>query len=278
MRIDQYGNVILDEDMNSDAPPPSRFTPPPRKKKRWGWLVFVAILVVILLNNQSFFEFLSSSNQQIAEVYEEPSWHIDWLANNKSETDSTNTSSYLYENEKFYFHFSLEGGPAGEFIVPQYTISRNGTQVSSGSFSSSWGRGSILWVSYTPSSSGTYSLRLWYYDEYGNTVQLGTTSVTITARSSQNTKKPTTSKSWPVGERCKINSSSGNARSGPGTEYSIVEVVKKGQTYEIIECKLGSTGKDWYKIKVSGQYCWVSSGIVELNGNTEGTRNRIPLD
>ena len=73
-----------------------------------------------------------------------------------------------------------------------------------------------------------------------------------------------TGSGYPVGEWCQVIASSAHVRSGPGMQYPTVGYVKDYQWYEILECTTGSTGKDWYKIKVDGVYGWLSSGLVVL--------------
>ena len=86
---------------------------------------------------------------------------------------------------------------------------------------------------------------------------------------------------WPVGTICRIRSSSGNVRSGPGTDYGGIGYVNQGQEFQILELRSGNTGKDWYKISGYFGTGWVSSGIVSVwyNGTqyNNGTVNGAPL-
>ena len=61
---------------------------------------------------------------------------------------------------------------------------------------------------------------------------------------------------------CRIIASSAHVRSGPGTNYATVTYVKEGQWYEILDRRVGNTGKVWYYINVDGDYGWISSGIT----------------
>ena len=61
---------------------------------------------------------------------------------------------------------------------------------------------------------------------------------------------------------CMIIASSAHVRSGPGTNYATVTYVKEGQWYEILDRRVGNTGKVWYYINVDGDYGWISSGIT----------------
>ena len=64
--------------------------------------------------------------------------------------------------------------------------------------------------------------------------------------------------SWQVW----ITSTSGNARSGPGANYSHVAYVNNGEVYTVYDTAVASNGVTWFKIKVYGQYCWISSGLT----------------
>lgn len=69
----------------------------------------------------------------------------------------------------------------------------------------------------------------------------------------------------PVGHTARIGASSGNARSGAGTEYPIVEYVFCGERFTILDSDVASNGKTWYKIKKDGVLCWISSGICTVD-------------
>ena len=88
------------------------------------------------------------------------------------------------------------------------------------------------------------------------------------------TSPPTygTSYSFPIiGETCYIYDDGNNVRSGPGINYSVIGQVNTGASFLIYDYEMGSTGKDWYQIYFNNQFGWISSGIVELHGHTEGT-------
>lgn len=59
-------------------------------------------------------------------------------------------------------------------------------------------------------------------------------------------------------------SSSLNFRSGPGTEYSIVGYLKNGDSGEIIDEAKATTGKNWYKMVISGKTGWASSSYIKV--------------
>lgn len=68
-------------------------------------------------------------------------------------------------------------------------------------------------------------------------------------------------------EVCRVIASSARVRSGAGTQYDTVAYVFDGECYEILDKKIGNTGKTWYKIYVGNDfrtYGWISSGICEL--------------
>ncbi len=70
---------------------------------------------------------------------------------------------------------------------------------------------------------------------------------------------------YPVGHTARIGASSGNARSGAGTEYPIVEYVFGGERFTILDSAVASNGKTWYQIKKDGVLCWISSGICTVD-------------
>ena len=69
---------------------------------------------------------------------------------------------------------------------------------------------------------------------------------------------------YPVGETCRIDATSANARSGAGVEYAVVEFVFRGEQYTILATGVASNGKTWYQIKKDGQLCWIASGICTV--------------
>ena len=81
----------------------------------------------------------------------------------------------------------------------------------------------------------------------------------------------------PVGQIVTVWVESGYARSGPGTGYSVVNCITMGDRYYVQDRAMGNTGKDWYQITINGARAWISSGLVKLNGNTEGTAYGIPI-
>ena len=87
------------------------------------------------------------------------------------------------------------------------------------------------------------------------------------------------SSSWiePVGQYVTVWVDSGNARSGPGTSYAFLNYVHQGDVLYVLDRQMGNTGKDWYQVRINSRLCWVSSGLVELAGNREGTAYGVPI-
>lgn len=83
---------------------------------------------------------------------------------------------------------------------------------------------------------------------------------------------------YPVGRTCAVWVDSGRARSGPGTQYEQVAYINYGDRLLVLGRRLGNTGKDWYKVCIDGQECWISSGLVTVDGNSSGTVNGVPID
>lgn len=69
----------------------------------------------------------------------------------------------------------------------------------------------------------------------------------------------------PVGQTCRIVSTSANARSGAGTQYSIIQYVFRGERYVILDTAVASNGKTWFKIEKDRTICWISSGVTDMN-------------
>jgi len=81
----------------------------------------------------------------------------------------------------------------------------------------------------------------------------------------------------PVGQYVTVWVESGNARSGPGTDYSFLNYVHEGDVLYVLDREMSNTGKDWYQVRINGRLCWVSSGLVTLNGNSAGTAYGEPI-
>ena len=69
-----------------------------------------------------------------------------------------------------------------------------------------------------------------------------------------------------VGKTCVVQASSANARSGPGTEYSVVTVVYEWARYTVLDTAVASNGRTWLKIRVNGRTCWISGGVATIDG------------
>lgn len=77
---------------------------------------------------------------------------------------------------------------------------------------------------------------------------------------------------WPIGAKVKI-VKAGNVRKGPGTNYSRIDGVGIGSSFEILDCQEGSNGNDWYQIKVSGKLGWISETLTEIKGGSSSGSN-----
>lgn len=124
-------------------------------------------------------------------------------------------------------------------------------------------------VEYYDSGSGCYRrcwcAEWWMSDE---TMYYGWPGSQQSYPGGQSGYSSTQTSSWPVGTTCRVHSSSGNARSGPGTNYQQIGYVNQGQEFTILEVRMGTTGKDWYKVNGYFGTGWISSGLVTvwLNG------------
>ena len=93
------------------------------------------------------------------------------------------------------------------------------------------------------------------------------------------TSTPRPANDFPIGRTCWVwVPDNGRARSGPGTNYAFVDYVYYGDVYTVLDRQMGNTGKDWYKVRLSdGRYGWISSGLVTIDGNSEGTAYGVPI-
>lgn len=76
---------------------------------------------------------------------------------------------------------------------------------------------------------------------------------------------------WLIGKTGTVCVNEGIVRSGAGTNYYEIGVIFYGETYEILDVCRGNTTKDWCKIRFDGQYAWISSGLLEIDGIQGGT-------
>lgn len=112
----------------------------------------------------------------------------------------------------------------------------------------------------------------WYDDDHGATLIPDDDGATLLPGGSSN--------SWylePVGQYCTVWVDSGNARTGAGTQYAHAAYVVKGDVLKILDRQMSGTGKDWYQVRINGKLCWLSSGLVTLNGNSNGTAYGVPI-
>ncbi len=81
----------------------------------------------------------------------------------------------------------------------------------------------------------------------------------------------------PIGQYVTVCVDSGHARAGPGTEYESVNYIFRGDVLLVLDSQMGSTGKDWYQVRINGRLCWVSSGLLNVCGYTNGTAHGVPI-
>lgn len=83
------------------------------------------------------------------------------------------------------------------------------------------------------------------------------------------TRAPSTyygaTKGYPVGKMITVVSGSCHVKREASAESQTINYAYVGDRFEVLECRTGSTGKDWYRIKVNGAYGWISSGLVSLD-------------
>lgn len=66
-----------------------------------------------------------------------------------------------------------------------------------------------------------------------------------------------------IGCVIKITVNSGRARMQPDKNSAIVEYVRYGQEYTVLNSAKAPDNTNWYQIRKGGNLCWVSSGIVD---------------
>lgn len=66
-----------------------------------------------------------------------------------------------------------------------------------------------------------------------------------------------------IGCVVKITVNSGRARMQPDKDSAIVEYVRYGEQYTILDADVAPDNTTWFKIRVDGNLCWISSGIVD---------------
>ena len=68
-----------------------------------------------------------------------------------------------------------------------------------------------------------------------------------------------------VGRTCTIKVSSGRARMAPDKDSPVLEYIKYGEQYTILDCESAVDDTLWFKIVVDNDVCWISSGIATIN-------------
>lgn len=107
----------------------------------------------------------------------------------------------------------------------------------------------------------------WYFESTGyyGSSRVETSKYEPSPTNAPSTYYGSTGQGYPVGMMFTVISGSCHVKRGAGTDYPTVEYAYVGERYEVLECKTGSTGKDWYRIKINGAYGWISSGLVSLD-------------
>lgn len=69
-----------------------------------------------------------------------------------------------------------------------------------------------------------------------------------------------------VGMRCRIIVNSGRARMSADVNSPIIEYVGYNEEFRINDVALAPDGTTWFQITKDGHLCWISSGIVAVEG------------
>lgn len=70
-----------------------------------------------------------------------------------------------------------------------------------------------------------------------------------------------------VGQTMLVNANSGNARSGPGTEYPILEFIRRPETHIIRNVALDSQGNLWVMVRIGSRECWARATLFSYIGD-----------
>ena len=127
------------------------------------------------------------------------SWHLQFLGINTDPDDIYTCQNTLHSGDTLFIHAKLSGGSPGEKILLYYELCMNEELVESSAFSKEFGDESFIWIRNTPYRYGTLSVRVFYYDCYGDyqEIDLGHTSIYIEPRD-DNTQSET-AKGWISG-------------------------------------------------------------------------------
>lgn len=69
-----------------------------------------------------------------------------------------------------------------------------------------------------------------------------------------------------IGMRCRVIVNSGRARMRADVSSPIIEYVGYNEEFRINDVALAPDGTTWFQITKDGHLCWISSGIVEVEG------------
>jgi len=70
-----------------------------------------------------------------------------------------------------------------------------------------------------------------------------------------------------VGQTMLVNAKSGNARSGPGTDYPVLELIHYPEMHVIRNVALDSEGKLWVMIRIGSRECWARDSLFSYIGD-----------
>lgn len=115
------------------------------------------------------------------------------------------------------------------------------------------------WV---PLTAVKAEMALGFYGYYGVAEE---TSLLVPAPTNAPSTYYGATQGYPVGRMCTVVSGSCHIKEYAGEDWQTVAYAYVGERYEVLDCRTGSTGKDWYLVKKGSVYGWISSGLVSLD-------------
>ncbi len=80
--------------------------------------------------------------------------------------------------------------------------------------------------------------------------------------------------SYGSGTSAKITKAA-NVRTGPGTTFSTVKKLSKGDSVKVVLAAVASGGSSWYKVNINGSFYYISASYLDLDA---GSSSEPPID
>lgn len=110
-----------------------------------------------------------------------------------------------------------------------------------------------------------------------NYAKFATTAVTENKTTTSTTTTTTSTSTSSLNKTCKfkgiVSASELNVRKWAGTNYAVLRKLAKGKTVEVCDTVKDNAGDDWYYIKESGKYGFVSSDYITVTTASVATES-----